>query len=184
MPNKPNDEYGLLIEPIQRYGTDYIEVKIVRRDPQREHPIGCPSDGEMFIGYGCPNHLIGLALDGLGMYGFISEGKDPAFIGCEVEFRDVHSSGDQKLQRMLKAIRKVMARIEKDEAREPGDKFAAMASALKLSFAVERIKRSGHGDPDDWRWMSIAEGRNRYRSLIEAKLAIAVERLSSKEQAK
>jgi hypothetical protein len=176
VPMKPAEEYGLLIEPVQRFGTEYIEVRVVRRDPEREYPIGCPSEAEMFYSSGVPKHLLGLVLDGLGMYGFITDGKDPAFIAHDIEFRDVHSSGESKLKAMLKAIRKVKARVEKDNAREPGDKFMAFAASLKLTFAVERIKRTGNGDPDNWRWMSIAEGRNRYRDMIEQAVAAAVAR--------
>lgn len=55
-------------------------------------------------------------------------------------------------------------------AREPGDKF----TALRQTFAVERVKRRGNGDPDDWRWISL-EGRNRYRSLIERAVDAALE---------
>jgi hypothetical protein len=77
-----------------------------------------------------------------------------------------------KLARMLKAIKRVNARIEKEEAREPGDRF--MALALKLSFAVERIKRNGN--EQDWRWMSVEEGRNRYRAMIDEAVAAAVAR--------
>ena len=41
----------------------------------------------------------------------------------------------------------------------------AFAEALKLSFAVTRI---GERRPNpDWRFMSIAEGRNYYRRMIE-----------------
>jgi hypothetical protein len=173
---KPDLEYGLLIEQVNRYGTEYIEVRLARREPDREHPVGCPSDGDLFFGYGTPKHLLGLVLDGLGMYGFISGSKDPSFIGSQVDFHDIHAADEAKLARMLKAIKRVNARIEKDEAREPGDKFMSLAAALKLSFAVERIARRGNGDPTDWRWMSIAEGRNRYRSLIEEAVAAAVSR--------
>ncbi len=28
-----------------------------------------------------------------------------------------------------------------------------------------------YGDPTDWRWMSIAEGRNRYRAMVEEAVA-------------
>lgn len=167
-------EYGLLIEPVNRYGTEYIEVRVVRRDENHDYPIGCPSGGETIFGYGCPKHMIGLAVDGLGMYGFISDSGEPAYIACDVEFRDVHAFGEGALSRMLKAIKKVNARVEKDRAREPGDKFVALAKALKLSFAVERIARRSNGD--DWRWMSVEEGRNRYRTLIEEAVAAAVAR--------
>jgi hypothetical protein len=170
---KPDDEYGLLIERVNRYGTEYVEVRVARREAKYEHPVGCPSDGDNFYGYGCPKHMLGLVVDGLGMYGFVSDGefREPDFIGAEIEFRDVHSVGEIKLTRMLKALKRVKARVEKDEAREPGDKFMALAKALKLSFAVVRIKRNG--DSNDWRWMSVEEGRNIYRALIEEAVAEA-----------
>jgi hypothetical protein len=174
MGTRPDDQYGLLIDRAQRYGTEYIEVKVARRDPEREHPIGCPSDGENFLGYGTPKHLLGLVVDGLGMYGFITDSSEPAFIAHDIEFRDVHAIGEFKLNGMLKAMKRVKARIEKDEAREPGDKFMALAKALKLSFAVERIKRNANCQ--EWRWMSVEEGRNRYRDLIESAVAEAVAR--------
>jgi hypothetical protein len=171
---KPDDEYGLLIEKVLRYGTEYVEVRVARREERYDHPVGCPSDGSMFAGYGTPKHMLGLVVDGLGMYGFVSETGEPAFIGADIEFRDAHALDEAKLTRMLKALKRVKARIEKDEAREPGDKFMALAKSLKLSFAVERIKRNSNSD--DWRWMSVEEGRNRYRALIENTVAEAVAR--------
>lgn len=171
---KPDDEYGLLIEKVIRYGTEYVEVRVARREERYEHPVGCPSDGDNFLGYGTPKHMLGLVVDGLGMYGFVSETGEPTFIGADIEFRDVHALDEAKLTRMLKALKRVKARVEKDEAREPGDKFMALAKALKLSFAVERIKRNSNSD--DWRWMSVEEGRNRYRAMIEETVAEAVAR--------
>jgi len=173
---KPDDQYGLLIEKVNRYGTEYIEVRVARREERYEHPVGCPSDGENYLGYGTPKHMLGLVVDGLGIYGFVSDSefREPEFIGADIEFRDIHSGGQIKLERMLKALKRVKARIEKDEAREPGDKFMALAKALKLSFAVERIKRNSNSD--DWRWMSVEEGRNRYRAMIEESVAEAVAR--------
>lgn len=170
---KPDDQYGLLIEPVNRYGTEYIEVRVCRRDDEHEHPLGCPADGDHSYGYGCPKHLVGLVVDGLGMRGFISDVGEPAFIAYDVEFSDIHAISERKLKMMAKAIRRVNALVEKEEAREPGDKFMALAKALKLSFAVERIKRNGNGD---WRFMPVSEGRNRYRALIEEAVAAAVER--------
>ena len=163
---KPDDQYG--------YGTEYVEVRVARRDERYERPVGCPSDGDLYFGYGTPKHLLGLVVDGLGMYGFISETGEPSFIGADIEFRDAHALDEGRLTRMLKAIKPVKARIEKDEAREPGDRYMALAKSLKLSFAVERIKRNG--SEHDWRWMSVEEGRNRYRSLIEEAVAEAVAR--------
>lgn len=166
---KPDDEYGLLIDRSISYGTDYVTVHVVRRrEEDGDVPLGCSGEGEVFKGYGCPAHLLGLALDGLGMYGFVSD-SDGSYIGHDVEFRNVYSCGERQLARMLKAIRRVNARIEKDQAREPGDKFVAFANALKLSFAVTRIGPPRYGA--EWRFMSIAEGRNCYRQVIDATVA-------------
>src|SRR5262245_60788084 len=122
-----------MIEAVIRYGTEYIEVHVVRREEGRDLPLGCAADGESFYGDGCPKHLIGLALDGLGMYGFVSESGEPSFIGHEIEFRNVYASSEGKLKRMIKAIKKVNDRVTKDQAYEAGDKFMAFANALKLT---------------------------------------------------
>ena len=167
MPNKPDDQYGLLIERSILYGTEYVTVHVCRRrDEDGDVPLGLSGDGEMYAGYGCPKHLLGLALDGLGIYGFVSD-SDGAFIGTDVEYRNVYASTETKLGRMLKAIKRVNARIDKDDAREPGDKFMAFAKALKLSFAVTRIGERRPNVSPEWRFMSILEGRNTYRQMIE-----------------
>jgi hypothetical protein len=171
---KPDHEFGLMIEPVNRHGTEYVEVHVVRREPGRDAPLGCSGDGEDFLGYGTPKHLLGLVLDGLGMYGFVSESSDVAFIGHEVEFRNVYATDERKLSRMLKAIKRVNAQLAKDDAREPGDKLVALAKALKLTFVVERVGPPRH-DPD-WRYMTIAEGRNRYRTRIEDAVLAATTR--------
>ncbi|MBT1509435.1 hypothetical protein KIP88_02875 [Bradyrhizobium sp. SRL28] len=164
MPKK-DDEYGLLIDRVNEYGSEKVTVHVVRRREEDGNvPLGCSGDGELYAGYGCPKHLLGLVVDGLGMYGFISD-TDGAHIGGDVEFRSVFSSDERKLGRMLKAIKRVNVRIEKDRSTEAGDKFISFAKALKLSFAVVRIGERRR-DPD-WRFMSIEEGRNRYRQMIE-----------------
>jgi hypothetical protein len=173
---KPDDEYGLLIDQRNYYGSEYVEAYISRREKDGDHPLGCSGDGETMPGYGCPNHLLGLALDGLGIFGHISDGKDPAFICHGVEYRNVYASDERKLARMLKAIKRVNARISKDEAHEPGDKLMALAKALKLSFVVKRI---GPARPNpDWNFMSITEGRNAYRRMIEEAVETARKRVA------
>ena len=176
MPKK-DDEYGLLLDRSNNYGTEYITAHVVRRrEEDGDRPLGCSGDGELFAGYGCPKHLLGLVVDGLGLYGFISD-SDGTYIGGGVEFRDVHAIDQSKLERMVKAIKRVNARIEKDQAREPGDKLMAFAKALKLTFVCERIGERRR-DPE-WRFMSIEEGRNRYRAKIEE----AVEEIKARKVA-
>lgn len=43
----------------------------------------------------------------------------------------------------------------------------AFAKALKLSFAVTRIGERRPNVSPEWRFMSILEGRNTYRQMIE-----------------
>jgi hypothetical protein len=58
-----------------------------------------------------------------------------------------------------------VTRIANTDRDAPGVKFMSFAKALKLSFAVVRI---GKRRPNpDWRFMSIAEGRNCYRQMID-----------------
>ena len=162
---KKDDEYGLMIDREFRYGNERVEVHVVRRrEEDGDRPLGCSGDGELYYGNGCPKHLLGLVVDGLGMYGFVSD-RDPFdFIGDDVEFRNVYAMDERKLGRMSKAIKRVNARIDKDQAREPGDRLVSFAKALKLTFVVERIGERRR-DPD-WRFMTIEEGRNRYRAMI------------------
>ena len=167
---KPN-EYGLMLAKTNHYGTEYIEVTVVRREAGKDAPLGCSGDGENFYSEGAPKHLLGLVLDGLGMYGFVSDSNDNQFIGHDVEFRNVYAMNETKLKRMTKAIARVNARIQKDEAWEPGDKLMAFAAALKLTCVVERIGKAGD---IDWRWMPLVEGRNRYRTLINEAIAAVV----------
>lgn len=167
-------EYGLLIERAVNYGTEYVTAHVVRREPNRDHPLGCNGDGIDEWSKDEPKHLRGLALDGLGLYGFVSD-TDCAYIGHDLEYRDVYAMHLPKLERMARTMRRVLARIRKDAAYEPGDKFAAICAALKLAFVVERTTPCGQANPE-WRWMTVAEGRNRFRTLIDAAQAEARER--------
>lgn len=70
---------------------------------------------------------------------------------------------------MVKTLDRIGARLKKDAAQEPADVLASVCAALKLSFVVERVGEGpGRSSYDDnqWHWMSIGEGRNRYRRLI------------------
>jgi hypothetical protein len=158
--------YGLLLERANNYGTEYVIARVTSR--RGDAPYGCSLDGEQSYS-GTPKHLEGTQLDGLCMQGFVSDVNDFAFIGYDPEYHDVYSLHLPKLERMTKTLTLVVARQREDEARELGDVFVSLAAALKLDFAVERVgQRRGSSYADrDWHFMSIAEGRNRYRQLIE-----------------
>lgn len=173
-------EYGLLLQRENRHGTDYVVARIVRRDG--ESPIGCSTDGEREWDGEVPKHLRGTHLDGLCMHGFVSDFGDCDYIGFEPEYRDVYAVDLRKAQAMAKTIKRVVAQQERDKAREPGDVLASFAKALKLGFVAKRRgpnKGSSYSD-NEWNFMSIAEGRNEFRHLINEARTELRERLGKK----
>jgi hypothetical protein len=175
-------EFGLLVRPVVRHGTRYIEASLCTRNPGEVSgdiaPYGAGDDTCL---YERPKHLVDTALDGLGLYGFVSEYKHDgeslcSFIGDSVEFRDVYAIDHRRATNMAKTLKRVNAQIDKNKAYEPGDKFAALAQALKLDFAVEDRKDDLPRSGIRWRYMTVAEGRNRYREIIEQERKTETER--------
>jgi hypothetical protein len=162
------NEYGLLIKKDNRYGTEHISALVVRREKDRAAPLGCSTDGEHGWDADVPLNLRGTALDGLCCDGHISDYGGGEFIGFTPEYREVFSMELPKLNRMAKTLKRVVARKEKDKAYEPGDIFVSFAKALKLSFAV--IKNDNNPQ-HQWHYMTIEEGRNCLRRVIEDAVA-------------
>jgi hypothetical protein len=165
--------------------THKVTVELVSKKSDSQHPLGVSDDA---FTWERPKHLAEVALDGLGIYGFISdlrtdEGKC-RHIGDSVEFRNVFAIDATRARRMMKTLQRINKRIDGDKAYESGDKMMALANALKLDFVVEDRERFKH-DPDRrWRWMSVAEGRNRYRELIEEAETAETERQGGLKPAK
>jgi hypothetical protein len=162
-------KFGLLIERDTKDRTSYVAASLIGREDDREYPIGI-SDG---LGdYERPKHLQGLALDGLSIRGFVSNSGDNSFIGYDPEYRNVYSVDLPLARKMARTLDRITKRRRKDAAYEPGDTLMSLAKVLKLEFVVERrvSKRAGQGSSwseSDWRWMTVEEGRNRFRALIE-----------------
>jgi len=85
-PHRSFNEYGLLLERSNNHGTSYVVARVVKREPEGKHPLGCSSAGETEYDRGTPPHMIGNHLDGLCLCGFISE-SDGAYIGFSPEYR-------------------------------------------------------------------------------------------------
>jgi hypothetical protein len=168
--SRPMKEFGLILERHNHYGTEYVVARLISREG--DHPKGCSSDGERSWDGDVPKHLRDMQLDGLSLHGFITE-SDCAYIGFEPEYRDVYSVNLPKAERMAKTLRRVIKRQRQDQAREPGDVMMSLANALKLSFAVKRIGKLQARDyaDNDWNFMSIAEGRNAFRQMIDEAIA-------------
>jgi hypothetical protein len=167
---KKKAQYGLLIRHAVEYGTEKITIELCRREEGRDHPIGCGSDGENQFDPATPQHVYGLQLDELGCYGHVSDYKNLGFIGFTPEYRNVFSADLPKLARMTKTLKKVVAQQRRDNANEPGDVLMSLAKALKLSFVAMKREKARY-DGTEWNFMTITEGRNCLRRVIEEALA-------------
>ena len=170
---KPNPQrlFGLLVRHSVRYGSRYIDVLVCSKEPGADFeaaPLGVSDDS---FSYERPKHLADVALDGLGMYGFITDMRNDdglcGFIGDSIEYRDVFSIDARKAGRMHKLLKRINSALDKAKAYEPGDRFAVLAKLLKLDFVVEDRKDDLPRSGQRWRYMTVAEGRNRYRQMIE-----------------
>lgn len=151
---------GLLIEAELLHGTDYVTVRVMGRINDQDHPINLVRDLGQDI-----------ELDGLMMRGHIYMLRDGGarLIGYEPEYRDVYAVNQRKAALMSKTLLKVERACLKANATEPGDVFMALAKAIGASFAIHRVgdRVASMMSEDRWRFMSLTEGRNYYRSLIE-----------------
>lgn len=158
-------QYGLLIARRNFYGTEYIDVRIVNREGDSVR--GCGGDGCSSYNND-PKHLWGMQLDGLGLYGFVSEYNNSDFIGCEPEFRDVYALDLRKVEGMRKTLKRIVGQQQRDRAFEHGDRLVSLAKALKLTFVCHKISPDPVAwDESRWDFMSIEAGRNYFRHVVE-----------------
>ena len=182
MTDKPRT-FGLLLRSIVRYGTHYVEAMLCSKEQGDNKPLGC---GDFLDRYKRPKHLQELELDGLGLQGFVTDSRDETgrclFIGHDQpEYHDVFSVGALKAKRMLKALDRLNKALAKEHAFEPGDKLYCIAKTLKLDFMIEDRGDQFRHDPDRrWYVMTVADGRNRYRNMIEEARNTVTERMFPK----
>jgi hypothetical protein len=159
--------YGLLLRRENSYGSDYLVAEIVRREDNHHAPRNC-SDG-LCPEWDRPKHLARFYLDGLKMRGFVSEYNHHEFLGYEPAYYGVYSIRERDARRMVATLKAINDRIEKDAAHGPVDCIMSVCAALRLSFMVERVgmDRGSSYDNNEWRWMTLGEGRNRYRQMVD-----------------
>lgn len=160
--------YGVLLRKETRYGYEYIIAEIVKREGNHHAPRNC-SDGYLCGDTDRPKHLQNLQLNGLRMQGSVCDIESRPFGGYEAEYRDVFSVHLPDAERMVRTLKLITARVQKDAAYTAPDYFASFCAALRLSFVVvmHGEPRGSSYDNADWRWLTIGEGRNRYRDMIE-----------------
>lgn len=157
-----NETFGLLIRQHNRHGSEYLVAELVMRN--EEGKIRNPSD---WFNYTRPKHMHDMKLEGLRMEGFVTEYGEPEFIGFKPRYKDLYSVELSEARRMVKTLSKIEAHAIKTSARECGDWFTSLCAALKLTFVVEYKNEhpSSSYDDNQFYWMTVSEGRNRYRQL-------------------
>lgn len=161
--SEPVKTVGILIERRQRYGTEYVIAKAMLREDGASHPINATGSG-----FSRERQ----ELDGLAISGHVYQYRDdpPELIGADPEYRDLHSIDRRRAEIMAKCLKRIEARIAKDDSREYGDVLLSFARAIGASWIVECADDTGRTSYCDnaWRFMSLTEGRNRYRDMIRA----------------
>lgn len=172
MKEKKAKEYGILLRHELNYGTHYVVAEIVERVTKngKIHPLNpsqSPWDDEE------PRHLRGMLLAGLKIRGFISDIDGFPYIGFSPQYYNLYNVDLQTAGRMVKTLRHIEKRFHDSEftGSPEIDHFINLCDALKLSFVVEQIEGSHGGSYADgrWNWMSISEGRIRFREMIYEK---------------
>lgn len=171
--------YGLQIWTETEHRVHYVNVEVMQRENDGDRPLGISSnDRDRAYRDNEPKHLVGLQMQGLGMYGFVSgeycgSAESVRFIGHDIEYRNVFSVGRDDAARMVKTFKVIAKRLAADDAHDAGDMFASLCAALKLSWVCEKTETSPNGRFSQWRFMTVGKGRNRYRRLIDEAIAAA-----------
>ncbi|MCH8996701.1 MAG: hypothetical protein IID48_00355 [Proteobacteria bacterium] len=161
--------YGFHLLHENQYGTERVVCRLMVRVDDSESPINPNNSAESTI-WDAPKRFDGYGFDGFVLDGFVAEmNGSVSLIGFGPEFREVFSADVRCVAAMHKTMQRATKAMLRDQARDPGDIYTAVAKALGLSFAVRKIENpSGGCDYRDhrWQWMSVEEGRNELRHMI------------------
>jgi hypothetical protein len=163
---KIENTYGLLLRRYHEHGFECLTASLVRREGGHHAPRNV-SDSWMDDSQR-PKHLQGIALDCLVLDGHLSSVSRDTFVLGPPSFKGVHHIDERDARRLVKTLKRVNAKLNADAAYTPEDMLVSLCNALKLSFMVECRDANQRSSYDDnrWNWMSIGQGRNRYRELI------------------
>jgi hypothetical protein len=163
---KIENTYGLLLRRYHEHGFECLTASLVRREGDHHAPRNVSDswgdDNQR------PKHLEGFALEGLALDGHISSVSRDTFVLGPPSFKGVHLVDERDARRMVKTLKRVNAKLAADAAYSPEDMLVSLCNALKLSFVVECRDTNQRSSYDDnrWNWMTIGQGRNRYRAII------------------
>lgn len=175
----PTHSIGLMIAADLKYGTQYLTVRVMRRREDTGKagkdlaPLNCNAlDYEADL----------QAFDSLELIGVVSD-YDGKFNLDGVEYRDVHSINERRATSMAKMLARLNKAFTKAEAREPGDKFMTFAKTTGAQWVCRTKDPNAHYSSYsdvEWRWDTIAQGREAYRAVIRKLEAEQMERGTTK----
>jgi hypothetical protein len=157
-------EFGLLIEATD---TLMVNLKLVERNGLSD--VQAPSASTMGTWSDVTPFHVGYYFYNLRMDGMVEE--DGTWFSSSPSFGSAYNVRMDDLDGMYATLRRITKGLEKDAAIEPGDRLVSIARSLKLDFVA--TKRPDQSNGKYWFW-SIAEGRNRYRELIDERKKAAV----------
>lgn len=173
--NKPT--IGLMVERVSRYGSVYVEARVMVREPGREYPRNMSYDPLNDATLGA-----GVTLSGYISLAY-SMNRPPEY--CSTGVTCAGTNLDLRQARAFVAILgKIERQIAKDHAYENGDVFNAFATALGARFIVTPVRtnevKGGSWSDTKWLWYEVASARNVYREVIaEALHAVAREQAAA-----
>ncbi len=146
-----NPQITLRIETDDKYSVSSVTVYVMGLDDNACHPRGILDD----------------ARESLVLRGTFS-GIERRFHGLEASYRDAYGVDLKRAKQMVQTLTKVQRAIQKASATEAGDVFMAFAAAVGAESAVVRVgeSRGSMWKDNEWRFMSIASGRDEVRRLV------------------
>jgi hypothetical protein len=161
---------GVQIERSNKYGTEYVTVRVMRREPDASHPLNIswsPYTDEQCV-------------ESLELQGFVSDYGEYDFIAFGASYSSVFKVDTKRATAMLKTLQRIDRQTAKDEAREPGDVLISFCKAIRAQWCVYEVEHNGTWLRDSkWRFVSIAEGRNKLRAEIAAAREAMIARKAS-----
>jgi hypothetical protein len=156
---KPIYNYVATIKRDFIYSTEYLMVGFGKRSSlEPEKVLGLRSEGESII-WDAPHHLDGLVLDSLQMRGFYSD-HNRCIIWSDWEYYP-YCVDSQTCKLMVRTLDKIYRKLQKEEARDPGDQLVAVCKLFRIKQvafwrSTDYERRTGK----KWTFHTVNEGRN------------------------
>jgi hypothetical protein len=164
---------GLVLTRESRFGTEYVDVKVMGRNGGNPYPRG--------LTY--PHSDKPDCYDNLMIRGFLTDRKD-VIADNFPEYYDIYNIDVYKVRAMVRTLERCRQRIVKDSAWDHGDKLVSFAKAIGAQWAMTPAGREhrvtgGMWSNTHWVELTIPAARNLYREIIADMTREAMEKESA-----